>query len=78
MTKISKILEHLQTKKNITQVDAYKLYGSLRLSSIIFNLRDQYNIITNNKKSKDRFGNDVRYAEYVYKGKIKQNGEKNG
>ena len=71
MSKQSQVLEHLKKHKSITPVDAYKLYGSMRLSGIIYNLREQYKIETIDEKTEDRFGNSVCYARYVYKGKIK-------
>lgn len=72
MSKQSQVLQHLKKEKYITPVDAYKLYGSLRLSAIIFNLRQEYDIQTIDEKSFDRFGKAVRYAKYIYKGKHKQ------
>ena len=73
MTKIGKILQHLKTKKSITPVDAYKLYGSMRLGAVIYTLRETYNILTVDEDANDKFGNPVRYARYIYKGKIKTN-----
>lgn len=35
------IREHLLSGKHITQLDALKLYGALRLSAIIFDLREE-------------------------------------
>lgn len=54
------ILERLQDGDKITALEAFQMCGSLRLSSIIFNLRERgYNIhtemVTRNKK---------RIAEY--------------
>lgn len=54
------ILAELKDGKKVTALEAFKLCGSLRLSSIIFDLRDKgYNIhtemVTRNKK---------RIAEY--------------
>lgn len=54
------ILAELKEGKTVTALEAFKLCGSLRLSSIIFNLRERgYNIhtemVTRNKK---------RIAEY--------------
>lgn len=54
------ILERLQDGEKVTALSAFKMCGSLRLSSIIFNLRERgYNIhtemVTRNKK---------RIAEY--------------
>lgn len=54
------ILERLQDGDKVTALEAFQMCGSLRLSSIIFNLRERgYNIhtemVTRNKK---------RIAEY--------------
>ena len=46
-TQIEQVLLHLLSGRTITQLEALRLYGSLRLSSIIFRLRDQgYDIRT--------------------------------
>lgn len=59
-TQTAIILERLKDGEKITALTAFKMCGSLRLSSIIFNLRERgYNIhtemVTRNKK---------RVAEY--------------
>jgi len=36
------VLEHLQSRKPITPMDALNLYGSFRLSVIIFELRKEF------------------------------------
>jgi hypothetical protein len=67
-TKIQQVLKHLQTQKSITQLEAVKLYGAYRLSSIIFNLRERgYNIATITETKKDRNGNTCNFARYVLK-----------
>ncbi|MBA87735.1 MAG: DNA-binding protein [Euryarchaeota archaeon] len=71
-TKTFKVLSHLKKHKFITPVDAYKQYGSMRLSAIILVLREKYDIVTHMETSKDRFGNKVRYANYEYKGELDQ------
>lgn len=46
-TQIEQVLLHLLSGRTITQLEALRLYGSFRLSSIIFRLRDQgYDIRT--------------------------------
>lgn len=40
-TQKSMIRRHLLEGKSITQLDALRLYGALRLSAIIFDLRDE-------------------------------------
>lgn len=57
------ILTELQDGKKVTALEAFKLCGSLRLSSIIFDLRDEgYNIITTMVER-----NGKRIAEYSLK-----------
>ena len=54
------ILERLQDGEKITALSAFKMCGSLRLSSIIFNLRERgYNIRPDMVKKKKK-----RIAEY--------------
>lgn len=46
-TQRQRVLAHLMSGKSITPIEALDLYGSFRLSSIIFDLRDQgYDIRT--------------------------------
>tara|TARA_B100001057_G_C22859775_1_gene954036 strand:- start:3882 stop:4103 length:222 start_codon:yes stop_codon:yes gene_type:complete len=71
MSKTQKVLSHLKKYKSITPKDAYELYGSMRLSGIIYNLKENYNIFTEIEENTDKFKNKVRYARYKYKGKIK-------
>ena len=40
-TQKAMIRQHLLEGKSITQLDALKLYGALRLSAIIFDLREE-------------------------------------
>lgn len=64
-TQYDRILEHLQKNGKISQKRAISLYGAYRLSAIIYNLRrDGYNISTNYKSGKNRFGDSVTWAEY--------------
>lgn len=56
----------------ITPLEAYKEFGILRLSAIIFMLRKLgYDIKTNYETSKNRYGTTVVYANYVAKRKWK-------
>lgn len=72
VSKKNKVLSHLKKHKSITPLEAYKLYATMRLSAIIFNLREEYDIITRIIEDVDKFGQDVRYAKYVYKKKLDQ------
>ena len=49
----------------ITQKQCAEFYGATSLGSIIFNLRQQGNIIkTHNRKGMNIFGRPCEYAEY--------------
>lgn len=59
------VLNHLQTNRTITSMEAISLYGATRLSAIIFNLKKKgYNIKTNMRVGKNRYNNSTSYAEY--------------
>ncbi len=61
----SEILNHLIQGKTITQLEATKLCGCLRLSSIIFHLRRKgYNIVTEQKNIKNRYGDTSSIGVY--------------
>ena len=66
MTQYDRVLQHLQNNpKGLSQMQAVRLYGAYRLSAIIYDLRNNgYNITTNYKTSKNRFGDSVTYAIY--------------
>lgn len=67
ITKSELIKKHLLKKKNITSWQAIELYGVTRLAAIIFELRDaNWDIITKTVSGKDRFGNQITFAKYVY------------
>jgi len=68
VTKTQQVLEHLKDKGSITSWEAIQQYGATRLSSIIFNLReDGYDIETRIEVTKDRNGNTCQYANYILK-----------
>ncbi len=59
------VIEHLRKYKEITSLDAFSLYGATRLSSIIYALRNKgFEIITEEKTCKNRFGTTTNYAVY--------------
>lgn len=64
-TKTQKVLEYLQEKGSITPREALEKFNSYRLSSIIFNLKERYNILTVMEYNEDK---SVRWARYIYKG----------
>ncbi len=63
MNKTRAVLEHLQKHGNITSWEAIQQYKATRLSAIIFNLRNHYDIDTIMME-----GEGSRYGKYVYKG----------
>ena len=64
-TQSKMILEHLKKGKEISQLEATKRYGVLRLGAIIFNLRkDGYRIITRRVHAPNRYGHSSNYAVY--------------
>lgn len=70
-TKTQEVLKHLKRRKSITSWDAIMKYGATRLSAIIFNLRGRGYIIDSlQMEDVDRNGNTVRYAKYVYRGRV--------
>lgn len=72
MTHIERVLKHLNKKGSITSMDAFKRYGITRLSSIIHTLRNKYDIETVEEVSKNRYGENTRYARYYFKGELKK------
>lgn len=67
MNKTKAILLHLQQYGYITSWQAIKEYGATRLSAIIYNLRNKYNlnIITEDVEFTDRYGNKASYGKYI-------------
>ena len=63
--KQQKVLEHLKTHGSITSLEAIQKFRATRLSSIIYRLRDRYNITT---IMMDGVDGGAPYAQYIYKG----------
>lgn len=65
ITQYDRVLDHLKKNGKLSQKQAINLYGAYRLSAIIHVLRkDGYDISTNYKSGKNRFGDNVTWAEY--------------
>ena len=62
------ILEHLQKFGHITSMEAFEKYGATRLAAIIFVLRREYVIVTEDVVRKNRFGEVRTFGNYIYKG----------
>lgn len=66
----ARLLNYLKTNHTITSMEAFQLFGLTRLSARIFELRQMgYKIDTILIDDVNRYGEPVRYAKYVYKGK---------
>lgn len=59
------ILEHLKTHGSISQLEALKLYGSMRLAAVIIRLRERYNIKTVMQTDPTT---GSQFARYFYEG----------
>ena len=65
VTQCDKILRHLKDYGSINPLEALGQYGIMRLASRITDLKRRGHLITKEtKKSKNRYGETVRYAEY--------------
>jgi len=64
-----RILKYLNRYHKIDPLKAWSKCGVYRLSDVIYKLRrDGYEIITDEKKVKNQFGEECRVAEYLYYG----------
>ena len=67
MTQTSEIKRYLEThKRGITSMDAFRLFGATRLSSIIYELRYRHgmNIVSESKTVKTRYGKPTIISVY--------------
>lgn len=69
MSKIKQVLNYMQENKSITSWEAIEKFGATRLSAIIFNLKDKYNITSTREEFIDKYGNKSHYARYTLLGK---------
>ena len=71
MNKTKKVMLHLQDYKHINSWEAIQEYGATRLSSIIFNLRNQYNMNIKSVKKEftDKYGDKSYFVDYVLEDK---------
>ena len=76
ITQCDKILRHLKDYGSINPLEALGNYGIMRLASRITDLKRRgYLISKETKKSKNRYGETVRYAEYRL---VENGGNNNG
>ena len=64
-SQLSEVIKHLKKYKKITSLEAIKLFGATRLSSIIYILRNRgFDIKTETAYTKNRYGHLTKYAVY--------------
>ena len=63
------IINHLREYGSITQLEALREYGCMRLASRISDLRKTgIKIIRLTETSRNRYGQKIRYARYIMEG----------
>ena len=64
-SQISLVLQHLQTHKDITPLEALRRYGCYRLGAVIFELKAEgYKISTHKEKTEKANGKTGWFAVY--------------
>lgn len=65
MTQSERILRHLEDYGSITQMDAIRDYGIMRLASRVNDLRREgHPIVTEVVEGRNRYGEKTRWARY--------------
>ena len=64
MNKTEQVLKYLKEGHSITSWEAIEKFGATRLSAIIFNLKDKYDIKDVWIEDVDRYGNFCKYKKY--------------
>lgn len=65
MTQTEQVLRHLQDYGSITQVEAIRDYGIMRLGARIWDLKRQGHVIfTERETGMNRYGEKTAYARY--------------
>lgn len=71
MTQCDRIIRHMQDYGSISSMEAIQEYGILRLASRVNDLRAQgYDIVSETKTGKNRYGEATHYAVYRLKEEI--------
>lgn len=64
-TQKTEVLKFMQTHKGITSFQAFERFGITRLADIIYKLKkDGWDISTESRTTKNRYGHVVNYAKY--------------
>ena len=67
----ARVLDYLKNNpRGLTQNEAKDLFGISKLSTSIHRLREHYIIDGEYQKSKNKFGEPVKFKRYFYRGEI--------
>lgn len=67
LTLTDRVIEYMEEHGSITTMEAFQYIGATRLSDIIFRMKkDGFSIKTETVKSKNRYGDPVKYAKYSF------------
>lgn len=70
MTQCERIIQYMEQEGSITQLDALREFGCMRLASRISDLKKAgFPIAAQMEKNKNRYGESVSYARYRLEGK---------
>lgn len=65
MTQCERILQYIEENGSITQLDALREFGCMRLASRMCDIKKMgYAVIKRTEKAKNRYGDTVTYARY--------------
>ena len=71
-TQQKRVLDYMISNHGITRKDALLEIGVANLTAVISDLRKKYNILTETIKCKNRYGEPIKYAKYIYIGELKE------
>lgn len=64
-TQCERIIDYIEEKGSITQLDALREFGCMRLASRMCDIKKMgYGVIMKMETAKNRYGEPVRYARY--------------
>lgn len=65
MTQCERILQYIEENGSITQLDALREFGCMRLASRMCDIKKMgYPVTKRTEKSKNRYGDPITYARY--------------
>lgn len=65
-TQCEKVIRYMTDKGSITQIDAFREFGIMRLASRIAELKQRgYDITSITEESKNRYGETIHYSRYM-------------